>query len=62
MGFFQRTGDVDHRQQHEYKGLNKGNHDPHQHHRHGQQEGHQGKEDHQHDLMAIHVAEQTQSQ
>src|SRR6185369_1991899 len=58
----QRTLDVDHGQQHEDEGLDERYQDAHQHHRQRHQERGQTEEDDQHQLVAVHVAEQTQGE
>ncbi len=62
MCFFNSAGDVDHRQQHENVGLDKGNQNAHQHDRHRNDQRRHEDENHDDDFVAVHVAEQTQGQ
>ena len=59
VSLFKCPSNIDHCQQHKNKCLNECDQDSHQHHGNRQQERDEEEEDHQHDFVAIHIAEQT---
>ena len=62
MGLFQRTLNVDDRQKHKDKGLEKCHQNAHHHHRQRHEKRHETKEDQQDKFVAVHVAEETEGE